>query len=417
MGLLSKQKYFRIISFLLIITTYLPVLTKNLPPVIRSHHLWAVIWVVSLITMNLQMFKNKFLLYVVLFNIVFSLFMYVNFWLGIDEWTLKSLRLDMYYFTIAITLLSYYKDTGDYRGLAQTAKWTMIFIGITSIMSIYSSYIDPLYARKITGGVFESSEDIFRYGGGAYGFAAGLVCLFPIMIYYYRNNSICIFSRTEILIFGVICFIALVRIQIFANIIVAILVIIISLSGRRKIRQSLSISAIILIIIIAIPRETKADFLKYISNNVNSESENKQKLDDLINYLSYEKQETMTESRIARYGILWDAFRENPLLGYFLTENDKKITEGGHLYFMYRVTAFGIIYFILFALIFVKYIKLNMELFNESYSFYFLLSVLSIIVLGLIKNLAGRELWYIYFFILPALYYLPIINKRIITED
>lgn len=238
MGLLSKHKYFRIISFLIIITTYLPVLTKNLPPFIRSHHLWAVIWVLSLILFSPAVFKNRLFVYLLIYQIVFSLFVLASFWIGLDNWTIKTIAYEIYYFTIAFSLIVYYRNSGDYYGLALLMKWSMIFIGITAIMSIYSSIIDPLYARKITGGNFEGLESLSKYGGGSYGYSSSLVCIFPIIFYYYRNNSISIFSRTQILIFGIICFLALLRMQIFGNIILSVLVLIFSLFGREDLKKS-----------------------------------------------------------------------------------------------------------------------------------------------------------------------------------
>ncbi len=409
---ITKKKFFNILSFILIITTYLPVLTKNLPPLIRSHHLWAVIWVISLITLAPGIFKNKLLLYVIIYQAVFALFVIAGLWTGIDNWTIKSVSYDMYYITIAFTLITYYRYSGDYYGLAFIVKWTMIFVGVTAIMSIYSSIIDPLYARKITGGDFEGLDEVFKYGGGTYGYAAALVCLFPVFFYYFKNNTESIFTRTQIVVFGFLCFIALFRIQIFANIIVAVIIILFSLFGRRDLKKSLLVLVVFSAVFIAIPTSFKTSFIEEVSGIVDQDSENKRKMDDLTEYLNTAGDETMAASRIARYFLLWKAFRASPFLGHLIKKNDYSISAGAHLYFMYRLTAFGILNFVLFFGIFIKHIKYNIRVFSQSFSFYFLLSAFSIIVLGLMKNLAGRELWYIYFFIIPGLYYLPLLKKN-----
>lgn len=412
MRFLNKKRYFRIISFLLIITTYLPVITKNLPPIIRSHHLWAGIWVVSLFLLHADVFRNKFFVYVILYQIFFFLLISVNFWLGIDNWTLEGLGLEFYYFSIAISLILYYRSSNDYYGLAILMKWSMVFVGVTAVMSIFSSYVDPLYARKIIGGEYEISDPIFRYGGGAYGYSVSLVCLFPIMFYYYRNNSMSVFSRSEILIFGFICFFALVRIQIFANIIIAAFVVLFSFSGRKRLNRSLLAALLFALIIIIIPSGVKSDILQNLSGYFSVGTENKVKMDDLSDYLFEDNKATMSSSRLERYPLLWDAFKMRPVFGYYLSENTYSIGAGAHLYFMYRLTAFGLINFIFFSAIFILHIKFNMKVFNENYAFYFLLSSLSVILLGLIKTLGGRELWYMYFFLIPGLYYLPVIKGR-----
>ena len=412
MGLLSKQKYFRIISFILVITTYLPVLTKNLPPVIRSHHLWSVIWLGSLIVLRSEVFKNRLFIYVLLYFTIFYLFLAVDFWLGIDNRTLRGVGLEFYNFSIAISVILYYRRSNDYYGLAKLMKWSMVFVGITAVMSIFSSFIDPLYARKIIGGDFESTDPIFRFGGGAYGYSASLVCLFPIMFYYYRNNSESVFSRLEIIIFGVICFFALVRIQIFANIIIASVVVLFSFSGRRKLSRSLLAVSFVVLLIVLVPTKVKSDFLQHLSGYLTEASENKQKIDDLNDFLYSDNTATITSSRLERYPLLWDAFKMSPIFGHLFNVNDNSIGAGEHLYFMYKLTKFGLINFIFFSIILILHIKVNMKFFNENYVFYFLLSSLSIILLGMIKTLGGRELWYMYFFVIPGLYYLPVLRRQ-----
>ncbi len=409
---INSIKYFRILSFILVITTYLPVLSKNLPPFIRSHHLWAIIWIFSLIYLKPEVFKNRIFVYVLVYQIFFLLFIRADFWIGIDEWTISALGYEVYYFIVALSLITYYRFSKDYHGLASVIKWSMIFIGVTAIMSIYSSLIDPLYAREITAGNLEAIESLNKYGGGTYGYAAALICLFPVMFYYYRNNSISIFSRTQILIFGIICFLALLRMQFFGNIILSVFVLIFSLFGRKDLKKSIFIFVLSVIIIIAIPERYKANFMMQLSGLFVTESVNKEKISDLTDYMYFEDEKTMTGSRIARYPLLWEAFKNHPFNGHFIEESDYKIGEGAHIYFMYRLTAFGILNFIMFIIIFINHIKSNIKIFSERFSFYFLLSALSILVLGLMKNLAGRELWYMYFFIIPGLYYLPILKMK-----
>jgi len=194
--------------------------------------------------------------------------------------------------------------------------------------------------------------------------------------------------------------------QIFGNIILSVLVLVFSLFGRKDLKKSFFVLVLSLIIIIAIPEKYKANFMGQLSGLFVTESVNKEKISDLAEYLYFEDEKTMTGSRI-----LWEAFKNHPFNGHFIEESDYKIGEGAHIYFMYRLTAFGIFNFILFIIIFIKHIRYNIKIFSEGFSFYFLLSALSIIVLGLMKNLAGRELWYMYFFILPGLYYLPVLIR------
>ena len=75
---------------------------------------------------------------------------------------------------------------------------------------------------------------------------------------------------------------------------------------------------------------------------------------------------------------------------------------------MNKLTIYGIIGFIPYLAIYYYQIKRNIKYYDSEYTFYYLMSVASIIVLGFFKNLAGRELFYMLFFILPSLYFLPL---------
>ncbi len=109
----------------------------------------------------------------------------------------------MFHILIAISILIYFRIEQDYLHFAKLVKWTMIFILITAIMTIYVSLKDPLYVRNLTGidaiksiGEVKTILSYQKYGGGDYSFASVLMCLFPIFIYFIKNNSKKYFKKT-----------------------------------------------------------------------------------------------------------------------------------------------------------------------------------------------------------------------------
>jgi len=414
---LSLKSYFRFLAFMLMMITYLPIVYQNLPSYIRSHYLWSALWILSIIIFRRKVFLDKTLQYVLAYLIVFFILLFANFWEPIEYITLAfggNLMNELFAFSIAFSIIAYFKSYGDYEGLAIIVKWTIIFIGITAILSIYSSFIDPLYVRKLTSGKSIDAAIIYKLGGGGYGFASALVCLFPLLIYFYKNNTKSLFSKNQILLFGIICFFALLRIQIFANILVAFIFILLSLVGRRKFGSSIITAIIVIIIFLVIPQQFYADLFSHISTYFKQDSDIHYKFVDLSQFLIGNNGNEITEvsGRVHRYLELWEAFLKNPLLGYFFAENPTDINRGGHLYFMYKLTGWGIINFLFFTLIFIKFYKVNNKMYDEKYSYYFFLSFISIIALGLMKNLVSRDLWYIYFIILPGIYYLTILKNK-----
>lgn len=408
----SKINFFRFLLFALMITTYLPVLTNNLPPVIRSHHFWAPIWAVSILLFVPIVYTQKSILYFAAYGIIIISLLF-SFWSGISEWDKKGVLGELYEIGIAFSMLTYIKVSRDYRGFALVTFWTVLFVFITSIMSIYSSFADPLYARKMISGVVEEIEEIRKFGGGGYGFAASLVCIFPMVVYYYRNNKILPLSKRIILLFGIFCLVALLRIQIFANIVLSFFVIIFALAGRRNIRQSFIIAGFIFLIFIILPDSSYSGFLQYTSNYFDPGSEVYFKLNDLSSYIELEDEiGTATASRISRYPLLFEAFSINPVAGSFNSRINLDISPGAHLYWMYKLTTFGILIFIPFVMLLYFYIKNNMKQFNQEFKFYFLLALVAGISLGFMKAIGGREFWYMFLFIIPGMYYLPLLNNK-----
>lgn len=415
--MLNKTLYFRILAFILIITTpFLPVISNNLPPILGSYRfLWAPIWLLSALIFYPKIYLNKQFLYLISYGVIVILFLLNTLWSEIRDWDRSMVREEFYIFTVALSVIFYFRLSKDYIGLALLMKWTMLFILITAILSIFSSFIDPLYARKLTGNEFDQEQrDYFlRFGGGNYGFGVGIICLFPIMIYYYRNNKISIFKKSHIVIFGIICFLTLVRMQIFANVLIAFLSIVISLLGSKNSKKSLFLIGMFIFIFIFIPASFYSDILKSISDYFDPKSEMYYKLNDLSDFMiSGSLDETGTGDRISRYPLLINAFLSDPFLGYYVTNHSIDIGLGGHLYWMNKLTIFGIIGFIPYIFIHYLFIKNSLKFFNKEYSFYYLVSVSSILVLGLMKNLVGREMWFTYFIILPGSYYLPILIQN-----
>jgi hypothetical protein len=79
---------------------------------------------------------------------------------------------------------------------------------------------------------------------------------------------------------------------------------------------------------------------------------------------------------------------------------------------MNKLTIIGIFGLLFFIFIPYNFIRNNLQHFNSTYKFYYILSSLSILTYGLMKNIVGRETWYTFFIILPGLYYLPLLKNK-----
>lgn len=410
---------------MLMASTYLPILFNNLPPIIRSHHLWTIIWGISLLIFNTKIFYNKAMLYV----LAYGLFLYLateTIWSNIDDWNYKRLFFEYYEVAIGVSVITYFLQSKDYIHLAKITKWSIVFLFITAIMSIISSAIDPMYARNIVSissiEVESEREAILsfkRYGGGTYSTAAAFMCLFPVFIYYYKNIKISLLSKKQIIILSGIIFLALFGMQIFGNILIAFAFGVIAVFGMKKMKQSILVISLFLSIMVIIPKEIYVKSLVSIGDYFDKDSDLNYKFRDLATFIDtggdIKDNSSGAGGRVERYPILIETFVKSPVLGcYFLSDksgNEYK-GEGAHLYWMNKLTIVGIIGLMLFIFIPYNNIKNNLKYFDSTYKFYYILASLSILCYGIIKVIGGRETWYAFFIILPGLYYLPLLKKR-----
>lgn len=401
---------------MLLFSTFFYLLFINLPPIIGSHHLWTIIWFLSIIFLYPKIFKNKLFILLLIYGFFIVLILLNTLWANIDPWNKKQIINEFYVFSVAISVLTYFRLEQDYEGFALIIKWTLLFIFVSAIMSIITAYINPLYARDLTGiSAFSESERVkilgyTKYGGGNYSFASALVCLFPMLIYLYKSNDNSIFKKYQILLMGIIFFYALIKMQIVANILVAFIIIILSLLGRKNLKKSIGIYIILLILIVVIPSHIYAELFYNVANIFDTNSEIYFKLNEMGTFFitGGTVENNAISGRYARYPLLMQSFLSNPLWG------GKE--WNGHLFWMNKLAVYGLLGTLPFIYIIYYYVKKNIKYFDDEFSFYFLLSIFSIIGLGLMKALMGRELWYTFFIILPGFYYLqylkqPQINK------
>ncbi len=420
----TGQKYFYYIALMLMATTFLPLVFNNLPPFIRSHHIWTIIWGVSLLFFDTKIFFSKPMMYLFIYGLLLLLATQ-TIWSSMDEWNYKLLVNEFYEIAVGVSVITYFLQNKNYLDLAKVTKWSIVFLFITAIMTIISSGIDPMYARNITSISSITSESereailsFKRFGGGTYSTAGAFMCLLPIFIFYYKNIKISLLSKKQIIIFCFVVFLALFGMQIFTNILVAVAFSVIALLGMKKLRQSTLVIGIFLSILVFTPKGVYINSLQSFGNYFPEGTDLNYKFKDLALYVETGADEydntTGTGARIERYPVLMETFLKSPLFGcYFLSDSfgNGYRGEGIHLYWMNKLTITGIIGLLFYLFIPYNFIKNSLRYFDSTYKFYYLLAAFSILFYGLMKAVVGRETWYAFFILLPGLYYLPLLRK------
>lgn len=421
--MVKTQIYIRVIIFILMITTYLPIVYYRFPSYVGSHHFWVIIWGISLLFLKPKVLIDKLMIMLYVYGL-FLWFMLKYVWTSMNEWNTTMLPVEYYQILIGISIITYFNISKDYKGLALITKYTLLFIVITAFMTIFTSFIDPMYARNMFVKTLEGEESrilINKYGAGTYGTVIAFMGLMPVLIYYFKENKY-FFIKKKIIVLTIIILIsiAIIRMQIFTNILVGLIFVIIAFLSIEKRFRSIIIIGLIFSVFLIVPKNIYINILYDLSNSFNKMQEVSFKFKEFAVYVQTGGTiyENAVSGRVERFPILVNAFKESPILGNFYNTNYLGYgyhKDCYHLYWMNKLTVTGLVGFTLFLLIILMFIYNEKKIIKNDFWSYLILSFASIIVYGIFKSIAGRECWYIFFVILPGMYYLPLLNKK--NED
>jgi hypothetical protein len=407
-----------IVIWMALLTTSLYVVANKLPTLVGSFRFfWGPLaLILIMLTQKSIIFKGS-MPYLIWYGLISLVILQYTLWSQMLKWDHNSILEEFYAIFIFIAILNFYNNPKDFKGLAMIGKLGFIFIFITVILSHLALFYDPYVIRQSAspGDFTLYQAKIFKITGAAgYGYMQALVCLLPIIIYHIKYKKRLVYGRkTLIAIFILILFLQI-RAQIFANLLVSVVITILAFIGSKKAKKSYFPIAMIVLIFLLIPTTVYSDLFLLISTNFGKDTDIHYKLVDFANFIQKPEinSATGTGMRAARYPELLKAFMSNPLFGNAANYSPIDTEGGGHLHWMNRLAFWGIIGFGIYLLVFYKIYKDIRKMFDDSFGFYYFLSVMTFIVFGLIKTIAGREPFLILILIIPGLYFFPLIDKK-----
>jgi hypothetical protein len=418
-----KTPTVQLIIWMTVLTTSLYVVAFHLPPLVGSFRFfWAPLALLAIFYVQPAAYTRKPMISLLLFVIMFLGVLQYTLWSNMDDWNRNGLLEEFYTIVVFLVILSYYKVANDFKGLARLGKLSFYFIIITIIMSHIALFYDPLIIRTSASTLDFTpfQETIYKNtGSGGYGYMQALVCFLPILIYHIKYRQRMVFPRGVLIVVLLLILTLQIRAQIFGNIINTALITAISFFGAGKTKISYILIAIVVILFWAIPSSFYSNTLVSLSSNFSTDSENYTKLNDFASFI--EKPEltatTGAGGRAERYPQLFEALIASPFLGDASYKSPYDIEAGGHLYWMNKLTTWGIIGFSIFIYVLYQIYKSIRSLFNATYGFYYFLSVSVFVFSGLMKVLGGRESYLVLIIVIPGLYFLPLLEQKTIAKS
>lgn len=418
----KTETYFYIVLFLLMLTTYLPIVSYRLPAYIGSHHLWTIVWGMSLVLLKPRVLFHRIML-LILAYVLFLWILLNTTWSAMGSWNVKHLWEEIYAVAVGASIFVYFNESKDYIGWAKMIRYTLIFIVITAILTIITSIINPMYLRLHALQSYEADMAraiAYKYGAGTYGTAMVLMALLPLLIYYFKQPSLFFISKKwVILLLILIVGIAVLRMQLFANIMLALFTGIIAMVSAKNRLRTIIVISIIGGVIVLIPTKNHVNTLNKLADSMNEYEETSFKIKEFAYYLErggeVKTSKNAVAGRVERYPMLLEVFSKSPIMGCFFQSDalgNGYRQEAAHIYWMNKLTITGIVGFIFFLSIIITFVYRARKNIEGSYSYYYLLAIFSILLYGIFKNIGGRETWYFFFVIIPGMYYLPLLKKQ-----
>lgn len=409
--MISTKKSIYFIFLITVASTTLYVVFKNLPPLIGSFRFfWAPITLIIILFIKPQVLFTKPFIWIIFYGILMIGILQPTLWQYMTESTKPGIYEEFYNLSIFTAIFSYLYFNRDYATWARLSKMGFFFILITIVGTNIALTIDPLLVRNSASTLTSFQNNLARYtGSGGYGYAQAFVLLIPILFYHIKYRNQLIFKRGILIIIMISIFITLVRAQVFANILVAIAMSLFSIFGAKRAKQSFVIITLITIILISIPSSIYANLLSSAGSYFESSSTIHQKLIDFAHFIRNPEftDDTQAGSRAERYPMLFKAFLASPIFGNASYDSPFYTTPGFHLYWMNRLTQWGIVGFLFFIYMLFQIYKRIRSIFDDSFRFYYFLAVSGFIMLGLMKNIAGREPFLMLIIVIPGFYFLP----------
>lgn len=397
---------------MLLITSLLMIIANNISILASYRWVWAPIFLLFTIFFYSKVFSQKNVRSALLYGFFFAGILQYSLWMYASDWYKKAVFEDFYAMVIIVILFAILARNKYFKEWGKLANLGLLFLIFTGIMTIVATSKNPEVVRaSYSGGQYKMPgyESLFRLGFGSYSYIAAVVAFLPILVYYIKENSSFWISK-KIAIFLILFFlIVIVRAQIFANVVVAAVCLIIALLGAKNFKKNIIIFGVLYFLIANIPIKFWTNELYKLSEYFESGTTLNYKFRDFALYLQnpelVENASTGTSRRAARYPMLLKVFLASPFLGdaSYRSNYVHELAHGGHLYWMSHLALWGIFGFVGYIFVLKNIFQPVFNMICPELKFYYQISLLSLIILGLIKNIGGREPYIMLLIIIPGL--------------
>ena len=407
--MLRVHNIFRLLGVLTVASVFLQgIFFLYLPFPFRVAQFYLLLWIPLIMLYDFRLLLNKSMALALTF-IVIMYFGLELLWkdsiLGSDENRLLSVLLEMISIIGSVMIYSYFLKSKDLKGLRIVIYSSLIFITITTIITINGLDINPMAVRLNMSGNIDQIEDVVKsLGLGGYGFFNGIMLLVPALAYFFNNPEFDIKKKIFILIFIIFLCYPIALGGLTTNLILAGLFFIYAALFVPIFKAKPYIPLLIISIFLFTFNHFTSDILKFLSD-VMMEGIIKHKLNELsttVKLMDYNPESGRTYFAYSRLTLTTqslEGFLANPLIG--------SGNIGGHAYWLDRLAEYGLVGWLPIILIFYQQVKFQKYVLLKVHYQYFIISVYAIILFGVLKgNAINVQTMLVLFFLVPGIFLL-----------
>lgn len=402
----------------------LPILFVRLPGLFSSYLFYNAVLMGTMLLLYPGSFLNRNLSWFYLFVIIHLLFRLIV-WGGRTSGFAFSYSYRDFIQTylplfLAMLVFWHYVSTGDTKTLGRISAiaYVFIFIGILNNLLIFIRY--PNAMNIFTGQRTSTQHQSFIGMIGAmgflgYGFFNGLTSLFPTVVYMLRSGAKSLTNKILWFVYILLFMITVPRTNTTAFVLFTLIFGIAAWFMGQNYKRDLIRVLVLILVVIMIPNSFIASIF-YKSSEFFPESKIGERLYDAgvtieDPYIDYYNSTEHTGRRLGRIPLLWKSFLSNPLFGgEFFT---------GHVAWFDLLSVYGLVGFIPWFLLVYQNNRKTNRILPIEFKPHYLLSIMSFVAMGSIKNTGGTYVWTIWFLILPGSAFIynshskPVLNRTI----
>ncbi|MBM4403554.1 MAG: hypothetical protein FJ042_04105 [Candidatus Cloacimonetes bacterium] len=376
-----------------------------------SLYLWMGLLIIRILMVRSAILTTRTMQYLYLFIIVTLIH---SFYLNLlSMWWLERWVLPIALSVLLHEILMYYLSKETLRFIL---RFTLLFIAFSCVLNIIGLIRFPLAVRAIVGGgggyAPEEVTYFTRIGISNYGFFSGLPYLLPVIYYLFRKSS---GTLNKAMYLGLIMLMILTVYfsTITTPLLLGSIALLVSVYSGTMLRRGVAVimtSTIVILMILFTPEGVIDRSLSFVGNIAPSEAVQR-RVGDIQRALqegieveaeTESRGLTTVELRLQRIYWIIDGFLKRPLTG---SPHDIP-PEAYHLHWLYLLGSTGILGFGSLLLLFVEAFRNNLRMYKDEYRYFYSISLLTFITMGILKVITG---WFMYlgiFIIVPLSYHL-----------